>query len=178
MDLGKLDGCITTYSGIKFSLIDPKPENVRIEDIGKGLSYKGHFSGQTPKFFSIAQHSVLVHDLIPKRARNKNPEIAMLALLHDASEAYIGDMVKPLKVLLPEFQKIENRLQSVILHSFGIEEELMNYVKPYDIQAQEIEYNFFYNNRASNGIFYQSPEDSYKEFIEKYNKVLKQLVKL
>ena len=75
------DGCIDTYSGLKFSFKNPKPEQIEIYDIARGLSFRGHFGGQTPKFFSVAQHSLFVCDLLPLRFKY-NYQMNMAALLH------------------------------------------------------------------------------------------------
>ena len=136
------DGCINTYSGLKFSFKDPKPEQIEIHDISRGLSFRGHFGGQTKNFFSVAQHSLLVCELLPTRFRN-NYQKMMGALLHDGSEAYTGDMVKPLKLLLPEFKKIETRITEVIFDKFEIDIMILKQIKQYDIRAQEIEYDSF-----------------------------------
>ena len=74
----------------------------------------------------MAQHSVLVSCIVPE-------EHALQALLHDATEAYMGDMVKPLKDIMPEFQAMEEKLQKTIFRRFGVNEEMHPAVKDADM---------------------------------------------
>lgn len=161
----RYDGCINTFTGLKFSFLNPKPEQIDILDISKGLSFRGHFGGQTEQFFSIAQHSLLVCDLLSARFAN-NPRVKLAALLHDASEAYTGDMVKPLKNLLPEFKVIEDKITEVIFNKFGIDIELLKLVKRYDIQAQDIEYSAFF--KKTNSLQYLLPDEANQAFMKRY----------
>lgn len=109
----KTDGCFRTYSGIKFNIINPTFEMITPEDISRGLAHKPHYSGFSPKFFSIAEHSLLVCEFY--EMCNPDDYLGQLqALLHDGSEAYTGDMIKPIKNLLPNFVLIENKIQSTI----------------------------------------------------------------
>lgn len=87
---------ILTHSGRVFNLADPKPEQVHVPDIAHALSKLCRFTGHTDKFYSVAQHSVLVSMEVPA-------QYALLALFHDAHEAYTGDMNGPLKSLLAEY---------------------------------------------------------------------------
>jgi hypothetical protein len=111
-------GCILTFSGIRFRPLDPRPEDIRIQDIAHALSQQCRFGGNTRRFYSIAQHSVHVSQIC-------RPENALWGLLHDASEAYLQDVVRPLKEL-PEFEAYraaESRLQRCIVERFGLAPE-------------------------------------------------------
>lgn len=165
--LKKLDDCINTYSGIRFNLLKPEPEMVNIIDIAKGLAYKAHFGGQTPFYFSIAQHSILVHNLTQVDYFH-NKDILLATLLHDASEAYIGDMVKPLKVHLSNFCEIEDRITSVIFEAFGLDIELMKIVKKYDIEAFKIEYAVFFENMKF--LVGEEPDESCNNYVQMISK--------
>jgi hypothetical protein len=157
----KLDDCINTYSGLKINLVNPKPEMIDPRDIAKGLAYKAHFGGQTPFYFSIAQHSTLVVKLM-QEAGETDYDMLLLGLLHDASEAYIGDMVKPLKVHLPEFVKYEDRLMEVICEKYNLDYNRLPEIKPYDLIAFELEYEtFFGGNERVSGL---DPDESLREF--------------
>jgi len=90
----------------------------------------------------------------------------MLALLHDASEAYIGDMIKPLKVHIPTFVLVEDRIMRAICKRFGIDYKRIKELKPWDIEAQQIEYDNFYNGVRS--INYLSPYEAAKQFKLRY----------
>eukprot|EP01133_Synstelium_polycarpum_P018095 gene18095-21623_t len=105
---------VSTYSGNRFYPLRPHIDKVAIEDIAHGLAYQCRFNGQTQVFYSIAQHSLIVASLVP-------PPLRLAALLHDAAEAYLGDMVKPLKVLLPEFAALEDKVSAIIAATYGID---------------------------------------------------------
>jgi 5'-deoxynucleotidase YfbR-like HD superfamily hydrolase len=105
---------VSTFSGNRFYPLEPSIDHVAIEDIAHGLAYQCRFNGQTCEFYSVAQHSLVVAALVP-------PHLRLAALLHDASEAYVGDMVKPLKVLLPAFAGIEDKVSALIAAAFDLD---------------------------------------------------------
>lgn len=105
---------VSTYSGNRFYPLEPRIDRVAIEDIAHGLAYQCRFNGQTCAFYSVAQHSLVVASLVA-------PPLRLAALLHDAAEAYLGDMVKPLKVLLPEFAAIEDKVTHIIAAAFALD---------------------------------------------------------
>lgn len=104
---------IQTYSGLPYWPANPRVEDVRLEDIAHGLSMLCRYAGQTRKFFSVAEHCVHVSHLVP-------PELALEGLLHDASEAYCSDIVRPLKQVLPGYKRVEARNMAVIREKFGL----------------------------------------------------------
>lgn len=108
---------LTTYTGRKFYLVDPSPDDVHPVDIVHALSRIGRFGGHASPFYSVAQHSSIAHDL----AKPIGADVARVALLHDAAEAYIGDVIAPLKFLLPGLKTIETRILAAIFSRFGIE---------------------------------------------------------
>ena len=116
-----------TYSGIKFDPLRPTPEMVVIEDIAHALSMQCRFNGHVTPFYSVAQHSVHVaaHLELPPRGR-------LQGLLHDAPEAYVGDMVRPLKNAMPIFKRIEEGVWLAICERFDINPELHLDVKRAD----------------------------------------------
>lgn len=104
---------VSTYLGNRFYPGAARIDDVSIEDIAHGLAFQCRFNGQTRTFYSVAQHSLLVAGLVPARLR-------LAALLHDAAEAYLGDMVKPLKAAFPEFSRLEERVMAIIGEHFGV----------------------------------------------------------
>lgn len=104
---------VSTKSGRRVALLNPSPSQIVIGDIAHGLAHQCRFNGQTNKFYSVAQHSVLVASILPR-------ELRLAGLLHDASEAYLGDVVQPLKDLLPEYQAIEAKFCEVLGERFGV----------------------------------------------------------
>lgn len=105
---------VSTFLGNRFFLEQPRIDDVAIEDIAHGLAYQCRFNGQTKAFCSVAQHSLMVMSLVPEN-------IQYSALLYDAAEAYLGDMVKPLKNLFPEFSRIEARVMEIIGERFCVD---------------------------------------------------------
>lgn len=110
-----LSNSILTYTGRYISLIDLDQTEFHISDIAHALSQTCRFGGHTRQFYSVAQHSVLVSQLVPVEYR-------LQALLHDAAEAYCGDMVPPLKGLpsMHSYRDYEKVMQSRLLYAFGI----------------------------------------------------------
>lgn len=104
---------IETRSGIHFHFLDPKPEEINIADIGFALANQCRFNGHCHRFYSVAEHSVLVASLVPE-------EYKLAALLHDASEAYLSDIPSPIKEYLPEYHELESRVQDRVFHRFDV----------------------------------------------------------
>jgi hypothetical protein len=117
---------IQTWSGRQFWPLDPRPEEVFLEDIAWMLAQQTRWKGATKMPYSIAQHSVMVSRLC-------DPEFALQGLLHDATEAYLGDMAGPIKSGLPDFVRAENRLWEAIATRFGVEIPLHSSVKHADL---------------------------------------------
>jgi hypothetical protein len=119
---------ISTRSGRRLYLHNPSPSQILIDDIAHGLAHQCRFNGQTNQFYSVAQHSVIVASILP-------PELKLAGLLHDAAEAYLGDIVQPLKELLPEFAQIESRFANVIGERFKVDLTHNELVKKADLIA-------------------------------------------
>lgn len=105
-------GWIATSTGTAFNVIDPRVEDVHIDDIASSLSKQCRYAGHTKRFYSVAEHCVHVARLAP-------PDRKMEALLHDGSEAYLLDIPRPIKKAMPEYRVIEDRLMTVIATKFG-----------------------------------------------------------
>lgn len=106
---------IQTFTGRQFWPLDPRPEDVDIEDIAHALSNVCRFTGHVREFYSVAQHAVLVSSLVPA-------EHALWGLLHDASEAYIADVASPLKVQeeMAPYRAIERGIMDAVCARFGL----------------------------------------------------------
>ena len=116
---------IQTFTGRQFWPLDPRPEEVSIEDIAHALAHTCRFGGHSEVFYSVGQHSLIVSELC-------SPEHRLEGLLHDATEAYCGDMVQPLKRFMPEFQKAEETLYRCIAQKFGLPPIIDEEVKHFD----------------------------------------------
>ncbi|HCR3554408.1 TPA: HD family hydrolase [Morganella morganii] len=104
---------IATSTGKHIDFTNITPDQICIEDIARGTSNICRFAGQLENFYSVAQHSVYVSQIVP-------PEYALEALLHDATEAYMGDIASPLKAMLPDYKAVEKRIEAVIREKFGL----------------------------------------------------------
>lgn len=122
----------------QFDLEDPQPDMVFIEDIAEALSKLCRFSGHCSTFYSVAEHSVRV---CYGELNDANESVAWFerhgleGLLHDAAEAYIGDITSPIKGLIPEIAVIERRIDAAIRERFGLPAEMSSAVAAADIRA-------------------------------------------
>lgn len=108
-----VDAWIQTCTGRRFRPLSNDPGEVLICDIAHALANLCRFTGHTIRFYSVAQHSVLVSRACPR-------PVALWGLLHDASEAYLNDLCTPIKHRLPEYQHAEKRLQRIIARTFAL----------------------------------------------------------
>ena len=114
-------------SGRRLDLIDPSPLDVEIADIAHGLARVARWNGQTrgPEIFSVAQHSLLVEALFGAAAPAAPRAARLAALLHDAPEYVIGDMISPFKAAIgDDYRKVERRLLGAIFVRFGLPAEM------------------------------------------------------
>jgi hypothetical protein len=115
-----------TYTGLRFYPTAPSPDDVVIEDIAHALSLICRYGGHVDRFYSVAEHCLLLSHYVA-------PEHAEWALLHDATEAYVGDMVRPLKLQIPQYRVIEDHLMAVIATRFDMAgDEIPDEVKSVD----------------------------------------------
>jgi hypothetical protein len=105
---------IQTYLGGKFYTLDPRPEEVELEDIAHALSMTCRYNGHCERFYSVAEHSVLVARHLPLRFK-------LWGLLHDASEAYVNDINRPTKKYMPEYKTIEANIMIAICQRFDLD---------------------------------------------------------
>lgn len=108
-----------TFTGRRFWPLDPRREEVSFLDIAHGLSMTCRYGGHTRCFYSVAEHCVHLADHFRRENRD---DLARYALLHDASEAYIGDVIRPLKPQLPQFKEVEGPLELLIMEAAGLGE--------------------------------------------------------
>ncbi len=106
---------IETYTGKQFWFLNPSPEMFDIEDISHALSMVCRYAGHVNRFYSVATHCCLIADYF-----SHDPQLHLTALMHDAAEAYIGDMPRPLKHQVPQFRKVEARIEQTLAQVFGL----------------------------------------------------------
>lgn len=120
-----------TYTGKQYWPIDPRPEDVNIEDIAHALSMLCRFGGHCLKFYSVAEHSVhIARWLYPRHGAF----VALCGLLHDATEAYVVDVPRPLKPFLSNYKEIEHQNWLAIAASFNLPSKLPSCVKEADFR--------------------------------------------
>lgn len=130
------DAWIQTVSGRRFWPLEPKPEDVCIDDIAHALAMKCRFTGHCTAFYSIAQHSVLVAEQVAE----VSPELALWGLLHDAAEAYLPDVARPIKDAIlarygsdiETFESLEENILLCVAERFALRWPVPNLVKVYD----------------------------------------------
>jgi uncharacterized protein len=128
------DGVFNSVSGKVIDLREPKPEMIDINDIAIALGNVCRFGGHTSTFYSVAQHCTTMVGIVP-------PELKKVALLHDASEAYLGDVIKPLKVLLGDaYGELEYKFNRAIFDRFCVPFALLERIRPHDRQLLEVEH--------------------------------------
>lgn len=174
------ESCITTVAGKFFDILKPEEYEFEIDEIATALSNLCRYTGHVNRFYSVAEHSVLVSRLLPDN-------LALCGLLHDASEAYLGDVSSPLKKLLPEYRKIEDRVQEAIAKQFDLP-------YPYPHSVHEADKRMYWQERqgvADNGVrdkiwhqdlgaarkvkaYGMAPHMAKRMFLSRYNEVTKQ----
>ncbi len=119
-------------SGRRLDLINPSPIDIEIEDIAHGLARLARWNGQTKgnHAFSVAEHSVFVEQIAGKLQPNLETSFKMAALLHDAAEYVIGDMISPFKTALGlDYKAFEDQLEQAIYIRFGIKPKLSHKIR-------------------------------------------------
>jgi len=178
-------GWIQTFTGRKFFPLSPRIEDVCLDDIAHALSMICRYGGHSREFYSVAQHCCLVSDWIP--------EFKLEGLLHDASEAYLGDMVRPVKHSegMKGFREAEHRLEALIHIQFELDmtTETAAFVKHYDNRALYTEKKFILTHQGqlmSNPVeplpveylIPWTPEQAEEEFLERYYTLQRRRVSL
>lgn len=115
---GCVKNTIRLRGGRYFDLADPRPDQFELADIAGSLSKLCRFGGQVPRFYSVAEHCVAC--ALQAERDGADRWVQRAALLHDAAEAFVGDVVKPLKVMLPGYAEVERRVQAVINQKYHV----------------------------------------------------------
>ncbi|RVI65316.1 hypothetical protein [Sinorhizobium meliloti] len=126
----RLGDWMQTASGRKFWPMDPQPHEVFIEDIAHSLSLQCRYAGHCHRFYSVGEHSV--H--LARHLRWQGVEVALWALLHDASEAYLVDVPRPVKPYLPGYKEAESRVMAAVCERFGLAADMPAVVHEADMR--------------------------------------------
>lgn len=172
---------IQTYSGRAFYPLAPYPQDVCIEDIAHALSQLCRFGGHCRRFYSVAEHSVLL-------SRAVVPGFQMWALLHDASEAYVVDVPRPIKKQLPAYVEAERRVMAAICARFDLDPQEPWAVKNADtrILADEAQQLMAPPPMPWSGecnplgvtLEFMSPEEAKRAFLERFETLMQERLSL
>ncbi|KLK91389.1 phosphohydrolase [Microvirga vignae] len=160
---------IQTYSGAQFWPMDPRAGDIRLQDIAHALSMLCRYTGHCKRFYSVAEHSVLLSEVV-------EPKHRLWALLHDASEAYLVDVPRPVKPFLTGYREAEGEIMLCVAERFGLSATMPKAVKEADnrILTDEATQNMsappvpWSNMGEPLGVTlrYWSPERAEREFLE------------
>lgn len=151
---------LQTYSGHIIDLNDLNVWDINLFDIAHALAMQCRFNGHCARFYSVAEHCVLVSKLV-------SPEYALSGLLHDAAEAYICDVPRPIKPFLQNYKEIENTVQSEICKSFHIPFPIPDEVMKMDLALLGDEYDKLM--KKNNEMVWYLPEPRTGTKIKCYN---------
>jgi hypothetical protein len=166
---------MTLVSGRKFWPFDPSVEDVFINDIAHSLSMQCRYGGHSPRFYSVAEHSVLLSQRV-------SPENQLWALLHDSPETYVKDTIRPIKHSFPQLSEMEDSIMRVIAQKYGLPPEMPQEVKDADDELLREECVALYGwdvyktwgvyregTKSYPGIFsYYPPEEAKKLFLGRF----------
>lgn len=156
---------IRTVSGLYVNIFDPKPEMFSIDDIAHGLANTCRWGGQCRDFYSVAQHSIRVAIRLPL-------EFRFAGLLHDASEAFMLDMPRPIKRQLARYKELESGVMSVIAAKFGFAYPMLPEIKVADNEELDHEHqDLMLKSNTIQRITCWSPQRAKEQFLELYHEV-------
>lgn len=156
---------ILLHSGVVFDVFNPKIEDIQYTDIAHGLSNMCRYGGHSPKFYSVAQHSVLC-SLQPG-----TPQEQFDLLGHDSSEGLgLLDLPTPIKRQMPEYMRIEDNLMKLVAEKLNFSFPLTENTHKVDRYLLEFEYKHFFEEPDANFVFW-TPEEAEKKFLERYHEL-------
>lgn len=156
---------IKTYTGKLVDVFNPRSGMFCIEDIAHQLSLMPRWMGSSNDHYSVAHHSVWC--ALRAIERGFSHKVILTALMHDASEAYIGDMPTPFKKRMPEYTAVESHLMAFLAFEFGFKYPMPEEVKEIDREALNEEWNQMFNGSSYNHPYVTVDVES--DFIELYN---------
>ena len=148
----RCEGYIQTFSGLSFDPMNLSVDSIDVIDIAHSLSLQCRWKGHCTRYFSVAEHSVLMSEVVSKEA-------ALYALLHDLSESFIGDCPRPFKPLFPNFKELEQQIRRTFDLKYGLEipnKEIIEEIKCADLRMLATER---YQNLRYTGIEWEILKD-------------------
>lgn len=158
--------CIRTNSGVYVNILNPTEDMIFISDIAHSLANNSRWGGHLDfdKRISIAQHSLNCVDTL----KNQPVTVQMQALLHDATEAYLLDMPKPIKDLLPDYQLLEEKFAKLIFSKFGVEYPMHSDVKKADMHMLQYEWDTLVIKKHEPTFVIMHPAKAKQEYMRKF----------
>lgn len=166
-------GKFITVSGIEIDFNDFSEHDVSLFDVAQGLAMTCRSGGQLKEYFSVAQHAVCVAEYL--QVQGYPPEVVFQGLHHDDSEAYLGDVISPLKSLLPGYVKLENKFQKTICNALGVKYPFDKAVHLADraMFAREVMDTKWPGANGEILTIPLSPEDAKRAYLDYHNALLK-----
>jgi hypothetical protein len=163
---------IQTAHGRQFWPIDPRPDEIFIDDIAHALSMQCRFGGHCLHFYSVAEHSVLM-------SRAASQENKLWALLHDAAEAYLVDVPRPLKPFLSGYREAEDKIMLAVCERFGLPSEMPYSVKELDnrilldeqaqnMAAPPVPWTHYADSAIGVNLMFWRPSDARRAFLSDF----------
>lgn len=159
----RLGAWMQTNSGRRYFPLDPRPEEIWANDFANGLALTCRYGGQgyITRFYSVAEHChhmamyVLANPEHYTGAHITAPEFALLCLLHDAHEGYVGDMIRAMKVAVPEFKRVEKMNEDAMMKRYSLEPSISAEaaVKVLDQRIVPVEKDFLFGDKAKDWAF-------------------------
>jgi hypothetical protein len=172
-DTGRHGDFMQTYTGRKFWPMDPRANEVCIRDIAHSLSLQCRYAGHCRRFLSVAEHSVLIARWVRGQT---DAQTALWGLLHDASEAYLVDIPRPVKPYLTNYKEAEAKVMAAVCQRFGLPLEMPAAVHEADerIIADELvnlvrmQWHARHDDPLGVRLMYWSPAEAEEEFLETF----------
>lgn len=146
---------MTLFSGTNIDLKNIKPEHININDIAHALSNICRFSGHSRVYYSVSEHSIRVAEYL--KNHEQPIDVQRWGLLHDATEAYLGDVITPLKGLLPTYKYYENEFMKAIAEKFSLSLPLPEAVHEADKVLLHMEMRDLMYGGSNNSLRYSKP---------------------
>lgn len=131
---------IETKNGIAFHFLDPQPEEINVWDIAWSLSNQCRYTGHVQKFYSVAEHCCLLYDYA-KASGVTDKLLLRTILMHDASEAYLTDIARPIKAHIPDYKKLEVRIEQAVADKYSL-------MYPFPQEVRELDTRILMDERA------------------------------
>ncbi len=124
-----MSNTVHTITGRRVDINDPSPSQIRVQDIARALGMTARWGGHLLGFYSVAEHAVLVAGIVWHQEHD--PRLALAALHHDAHEAYLGDLITPIKQMVAGWETLELRVDEAICTAVG-------YITPADMRDERV----------------------------------------